>query len=301
MDKLRPSDFGTYWYGISQELSKVDISSKLELIPMRSDKHATLYSVAINSLDEYSLYGYLSIPKGDPPFPTIYFVPRNASVLEIIPQGTSNLIRDKFVVFSLACRGMRNSDNPHISMYPGQLTENIETLDKYIYRGIVADTLRGLDFLITRPEVNKNALLVSGNDNALFASALHGSVTHVVSTPAYFFDTIDLAGLTASYPLEEINDYLRLHPNSKNKIRNVLSYFNLRWHAPAVTATVLLMAGDENDVYSKSKLDPLIQNITGEVTLKESDNSAYKDGLFIQQWIADEIGDGVPILPDHWK
>jgi|TARA_B110000263_G_scaffold204036_1_gene184210 cephalosporin-C deacetylase len=301
MDKLRPSDFGTYWYGISQELSKVDISPKLEFIPIRSDKHATLYSVAINSLDEYPLYGYLSIPEGDPPFPTIYFVPRNASVLEIIPQGTSNLIRDKFVVFSLACRGMRNSDNPHISMYPGQLTENIETLDKYIYRGIVADTLRGLDFLITRPEVNKNALLVSGNDNALFASALHGAVTHVVSTPAYFFDTIDLAELTASYPLEEINDYLRLHPNSKNKVINVLSYFNLRWHAQAVTAKVLLMVGDENDVYSKSKLDPLIQNITGEVTLKESDNSAYKDGLFIQQWIADEIGDGVPILPDHWK
>ena len=54
-------------------------------------------------------------------------------------------------------------------------------------------------------------------------------------------------------------------------------------------------------IYSKSNLTPFIDNISGKITVKESENSAYKDGLFIQEWIADEIGDGVPILPQHWK
>ena len=213
----------------------------------------------------------------------------------------SNNIRDQFVIFSLACRGMRNSDNPHVSMYPGQLTENVDSVEGYIYRGIVADTLRGLDFIITRPEIDKNSLLTYGNDIALLAAALHGAVTHVVATPGYFFDTIDIAKLTNSYPLEEFNDYLRLYPDSEDNVRETLSYFNLRWHAQSISANTLIICGDSENVYSKSNLTPLIDNIAGKMTVKESENSAYKDGLFIQEWIADEIGDGVPVLPQHWK
>ena len=301
MNKLRPPDFGSYWYEISKELSEIDMNSEISMIPIRSNTSSTLYSVSLVGANNYPLKGYLSIPNKEGRFPAIYFAPRNASVLEIIPQGMSNNIRDQFVIFSLACRGMRNSDNPHVSMYPGQLTENVDSVEGYIYRGIVADTLRGLDFIITRPEIDKNSLLTYGNDIALLAAALHGAVTHVVATPGYFFDTIDIAKLTNSYPLEEFNDYLRLYPDSEDNVRETLSYFNLRWHAQSISANTLIICGDSENVYSKSNLTPLIDNIAGKMTVKESENSAYKDGLFIQEWIADEIGDGVPILPQHWK
>tara|TARA_Y100000996_G_C22553325_1_gene654575 strand:- start:849 stop:1754 length:906 start_codon:yes stop_codon:yes gene_type:complete len=301
MNKLRPPDFGSYWYEISKELSEIDMNSEISMIPIRSNTSSTLYSVSLVGANNYPLKGYLSIPNKEGRFPAIYFAPRNASVLEIIPQGMSNNIRDQFVIFSLACRGMRNSDNPHVSMYPGQLTENVDSVEGYIYRGIVADTLRGLDFIITRPEIDKNSLLTYGNDIALLAAALHGAVTHVVATPGYFFDTIDIAKLTNSYPLEEFNDYLRLYPDSEDNVRETLSYFNLRWHAQSISANTLIICGDSENVYSKSNLTPLIDNIAGKMTVKESENSAYKDGLFIQEWIADEIGDGVPVLPQHWK
>ena len=301
MNKLRPTDFGSYWYEISKELSVIDMNSEISMIPIRSNASSTLYSVSLVGANTYPLKGYLSIPNKEGRFPAIYFAPRNASVLEIIPQGMSSNVRDQFVIFSLACRGMRNSDNPHVSMYPGQLTENVDSVENYIYRGIVADTLRGLDFILTRPEIDKNSLLAYGNDIALLAAALHGAVTHVVATPAYFFDTIDIAKLTNSYPLEEFNDYLRLYPDSELNVRETLSYFNLRWHAQSISANTLIICGDSENVYSKSNLTPFIDNISGKITVKESENSAYKDGLFIQEWIADEIGDGVPILPQHWK
>ena len=301
MNKLRPTDFGSYWYEISKELSGIEMNSEISMIPIRSNASSTLYSVSLVGANNYPLKGYLSIPNKEDRFPAIYFAPRNASVLEIIPQGMSTNVRDQFVIFSLACRGMRNSDNPHVSMYPGQLTENVDSVEGYIYRGIVADTLRGLDFIITRPEIDKNSLLTYGNDIALLAAALHGAVTHVVATPGYFFDTIDIAKLTNSYPLEEFNDYLRLYPDSELNVRETLSYFNLRWHAQSISANTLIICGDSENVYSKSKLTPFIDNIAGKITVKESENSAYKDGLFIQEWIADEIGDGVPILPHHWK
>ena len=159
MNKLRPSDFGSYWYEISKELSEIDMNSEISMIPIRSNASSTLYSVSLVGANNYPLKGYLSIPNKEGRFPAIYFAPRNASVLEIIPQGMSTNVRDQFVIFSLACRGMRNSDNPHVSMYPGQLTENVDSVEGYIYRGIVADTLRGLDFIITRPEMDRTTRL----------------------------------------------------------------------------------------------------------------------------------------------
>ena len=151
MSKTRPSDFGSFWYTVGKELAEVPIAPEVEPIPMRSTDFANLYGVRLSSIGPYRLFGYLSIHKGDGPFPVIYYVPKNASVLEIIPQGTSNEIRSRYITFSLACRGMRNSDSPYAAMYPGQLTDGIESPETYDYRGIVADTIRGADDIMTRP------------------------------------------------------------------------------------------------------------------------------------------------------
>ena len=99
MSKTRPSDFGSFWYSVGKELAEVPIAPEVESIPMRSTDFADLYGVRLSSIGPYRLFGYLSIPKGDGPFPVIYYVPKNASVLEIIPQGTSNQIRSRYITF----------------------------------------------------------------------------------------------------------------------------------------------------------------------------------------------------------
>ena len=72
--------------------------------------------------------------------------------------------------------------------------------------------MRGLEFLLTRPELDTSRVVVLGNDLALITAALHPGATHVVTTPALFYDTVALAQKTTAYPLEEINDYLRAFP-----------------------------------------------------------------------------------------
>ena len=181
-------------------------------------------------------------------------MPKNASVLEIIPQGTSNEIRSRYITFSLACRGMRNSDSPYAAMYPGQLTDGLESHETYVYRGIVADTVRGADYIMTRPEVDKNRVAAWGNDNAILAAALHDSITHIVSTPAYLFDPIESVSKTDSYPLAEFGDYIRSNPSNSDMARSILEYFNLRWHAQSITANTLIMADHEDGIYSTESL-----------------------------------------------
>ena len=303
MNTIRPSDFGSFWYELGKDLADIPASPEIEAIPMRSTDFADLYGVRITSIGPYRLYGFLSIPKSDGPVPAIYYTPKNASVLEIIPQGTSNAIRGRYVTFSLACRGMRNSDKPYAAMYPGQLTDGIHDPESYVYRGIVADTMRGLDFLMSRPEVDRNAVVAWGNDNALLAAALHDSVTHVVTTPAYLLNTIEMAERTSAYPLEEFNDYIRRFPERRDQVENILNYYNLKWHAQSITATTLVMADHESGLYSPQSLSSLVEGIAGEATVHESERSSFRDGLFAEKWITENLigEDADPLVPAHWQ
>ena len=289
MSKNRPSDFGSFWYTVGKELAEIPVAPEVESIPMRSTDFADLYGVRLSSIGPYRLFGYLSIPKGEGPFPVIYYVPKNASVLEIIPQGTSNEIRSRYITFSLACRGMRNSDSPYAAMYPGQLTDGLESHETYVYRSIVADTVRGADYIMTRPEVDKNRVAAWGNDNAILAAALHDSITHIVSTPAYLFDPIESVSKTDSYPLAEFGDYIRSNPSNSDMARSILEYFNLRWHAQSITANTLIMADHEDGIYSTETLSDLKELIPGEITLHGSERSSFKDGLFAENWITSEM------------
>ena len=41
--------------------------------------------------------------------------------------------------------------------------------------------------------------------------------------------------------------------------------------------------------------------LAGEVTVHESENSTYKDGLFTDEWVSSQLGYDEPILPEHWR
>jgi hypothetical protein len=106
--------------------------------------------------------------------------PKYQSVLEIIAQGTANLQRSRYITFALAARGQRNADTPYAAMFPGLFTEGLDRAASYMFRGIVADSVRGLTWLLTRRELDTTRVLVVGNDMALITAALAPGVTHVV-------------------------------------------------------------------------------------------------------------------------
>lgn len=292
-----------YWQRTLEALAAYPAQPELEVLPLRSTDFATLYGVRLTSLGPYRIMGYLSIPSGTGPFPTIYYAPKYQSVLEIIPQGTANLQRSRYVTFALAARGQRNSDFPYAAMFPGLLTEGIASVESYMFRGIAADCVRGLEFLSTRSEVDPARLIVVGNDLALMTAALRGGASHLVTTPALFYRAYDLAPKTQAYPLEEINDYLRAFPEQREAVQSTLDYYDLQAMAARVNANTLLMAGAPGSLLDKRAMTPLIEALGGPVTVHESEQSSYKDGLFIEQWMAQQCGieDVQGILPEHWR
>jgi cephalosporin-C deacetylase len=298
-----PKAFADYWQHTLDALARYPACPEIDPLPLRTTAFATLYGVRLTSLGPYRLFGYLSIPAGAGPFPAIYYPPKYQSVLEIIPQGTANLQRSRYITFTLAGRGQRNADSPYAAMFPGLLTEGIDDAASYIFRGIVADSVRGLQFLLTRPELDPARVVVMGNDMALITTALTDGATHVVTTPALFFETAELAPKSQAYPLEEINDYLRLFPARAEAVRSTLAYYDLRALAPRVAATTLLMAGAPGTLLDGLALRPLVTALQGQVTVHESEQSSYKDGLYAEQWMAARCGieDVQSILPEHWR
>jgi cephalosporin-C deacetylase len=298
-----PADFDQYWQRLLDELAGYLARPELDLIPLRSTDFATLYGVRLTSIGPYRLFGYLSIPTGQGPFPAIYYAPKYQSVLEIIPQGAANLQRSQYMTFSLASRGQRNADTPYAAMFPGLLTDGIADAAAYMFRGITADSVRGLEWLLTRPELDPTRVVVVGNDLAFIIAALQPGATHVVTTPALFYDTIDMAQKTTAYPLEEINDYLRTFPEQADAVRRTLAYYDLRGFAPRVTATILLMAGAPGSLLARQALAPLIQALPGIVTVHDSEQSSYKDGLYVETWMAAQCALTAVqhLLPEHWR
>jgi cephalosporin-C deacetylase len=298
-----PQHVREYWQDTLDGLARYPACPELDVLPLRSTAFATLYGVRLTSVGPYRLFGYLSIPAGAGPFPAIYYPPKYQSVLEIIPQGTANLQRSRYITFSLAGRGQRNADTPYAAMFPGLLTDGIDDATAYMFRGIVADSVRGLQFLLTRSELDPARVVVMGNDLALITAALTAGATHVVAAPALFYKTTELAPRTQTYPLEEINDYVRTLPARAEAVRRTLAYYDLRVFAPRVSATTLLMAGAPGTLLDGQALTPLVTALRGQVTVHESEQSLYRDGLYAEQWMAAQSGisDVQNILPEHWR
>ena len=303
-----PPDFNAYWQQTLQELDRLPAAPEVAELPLRSTDFATAYGVRLTSIGPYRIFGYLSIPNdadtdaaGAGPFPARYYLPRYGSVADLVPQGQANGQRRQHVTFAVCVRGQRLADQPYAAAFPGLLTDGIDDPQSYIYRGILADCRRGLEYLLTRPEVDPTRIAAIGPDLALATAALSPEITHAVCTPAIFCNTPELAARTTAYPLEEINDYLRQYPERQDAAHRTLSYFDLRWFAPQVAANTLLIAGADGASLDAAALEPLARSIPGGCELHKSEHSGFKDGVHSEQWLTRQFGLPEPSLPPHWQ
>ncbi len=295
-----PNNFDNFWQAVLAELAQLPAAPELEEVPLRSSDFATVYGVRLTSVGPYRIFGYLSIPQGRGTFPARYFLPRYGSVSDLVPQGTSNVQRRHYVTFSISVRGQRRADSPYAASFPGQLTDGIDDPATYIYRGIVADCCRGLEYLAQRPEVDTGRVAAIGTDLALITAALCPRVTHLVSTPVIHHRALERAGATQAYPLEELNDYLRLYPERRDQVANTLNYYDLAGFAPTVEAATLLMADSGANGVRADYLEAVAQSIKGTAQLRESEHSNYRDGAYAEGWLSERLGIE-PCLPPHWR
>lgn len=259
--------FDRYWDDVDDELRRLPARPVLEPVPARTTDDYTFYTVRLTSAGPYRIAGYLSVPTGPGPFPAVLETPRYGSVNQV-PHHNERL---RYLVFTVIHRGQRLADTPFAAAYPGLFTEGIESPSSYVYRGIVADCLRGAEFLLSQTQVDRTRVAVTGDDLALLTAARRPGFTALRVTAPLFYRP----------HREELDDYLRAHP--AEPVWETLSYFDPVRHAPGVGATTLIAADDPSwyESLAGALPDAAIYPLTHE---DAADNNT------LDAWLAGQLG-----------
>jgi cephalosporin-C deacetylase len=282
-----PADFDVYWDALDDELARVPAAPELAPLPLRSTDFATVHALRLTSIAPYRIFGYYSVPRGDGPFPGLLVTPRYGSVNHL-PHYDD---RRRYAVLVLMHRGQRLADQPFQAEYPGLLTLGIDDPATYIYRAIVADCLRGAEFLLARPEVDQRRVAVTGDDLALITAARRPSFRAAQIGGLLFYRALEAARGTDSYPLEELNDHLRAFPEQRETVARTLSYLDPRGHVRRVTAATLLAGGEW--------LAPLSEALGERAELYAPTHEGGTDADWIDAWLSARMG--VPAAPRLWE
>ena len=287
----KPQDFDQYWKKVEDELASIQPAPERTELQLRSGPEAKVYGLKLTSLDHYRIFAYFCVPSGKGPFPVIYRLPNYGSVVHIPPFEE----RCKYISVALCHRGQRLSDQPFAAKYPGLLTSRIDSKQNYIYRSIVADCLRVMDYLVSCDDVDSQKISLVGGDLALFTAALRDSASVLFYTPSLFYKALHKATATQNYPLEEFNDYLRSFPESIDQISQTLAYFEPMNFASRVKSEVMLMEESEGDA------NDLAVSFAREIERSASKHSSYKDGVVLAEWLSKKLQTGETLVPMHWR
>ena len=285
----KPADFDPYWQAMLGELAEVPAAPTLDPNPLRSTDFSTSYSLYLTSLGPYRLYAYYNVPHGAGPFPAILHTPAYASVVSQTPFEE----RRQYVSLAICARGQRLSDKPFAASFPGLAIVGIDEPSSYIYRGIVADTVRAIDFLLSRHEVNARQIILAGGDTALFGAALRPQVAAVLAADPFFYvaeDQLSRNDDHYAYPIDEWQEYRRTFPAKNAAMQQTLNYFNPYYFAPRIRADVRLSYGPGKSPFNREAAEILAEAIAGRVDLDERTGYGYLDYKRMLTWRDASVG-----------
>ncbi len=277
---LKPAAFEDYWDSLLCDLASVPHAATLDPKPDTTTEFATSYSLYLTSVGPYRLFAYYTVPRGEGPFPAILHTPSYMSVVTQTPYEE----RQRYVSMAICARGQRRSDKPYAARYPGVAIDGIEEPGTYVYRGIIADTVRAIDFLLGRREVDARRIMVVGADTALWGAALRPQVSAVMASDPAFYAARDLAPRTNLYPHEEWNEYARTVPGKAEAMWTTLSYFDPLFFASRVTADVRLSVAPEGGLFNRSTAAPLVAALAGHTEIDERTGYGYLDFRRALDW-----------------
>lgn len=245
----KPDDFDAFWDDVKAQVERIDLNPQVEDEPMRSDDEVDVYQAFYDSLDGVRVAAWYCVPKGAKgPLPAIMLVPGYQSD----PAIPKEWARRGYAALGAAPRGKLRSNGQFNPGYPGLLTYGIVDRNVYSYRGFYTDAWRGVDFLLSRAEVDSGRIGVAGSSQGggltLCAAAMRDEIKAASAGAPYLTGFMDSIELTSTYPYQEINDYLRLHPESRERVERTLNYFDCVNFADKITCPIIVNIGLQDNV-----------------------------------------------------
>ena len=244
-ENLHAPDFTDYWQAAMAELADIQPDFKVIYSDRLSTPTKKAYIVEMQSVGNLTVRAYYYVPRTAGPHYAILHLPGYGDGFENI----SHLRNDatERVDMALCVRGHGLSAdifNPGFDV-PGIWGYKLHEKDSIAYRQIYLDCVRAVDFLCSRPEVDKMRIGVAGGSQggglALATAAL---CRERIAACAYFdpfpcdiSEHINIRTICR----QQLEDYMNYYGNpcSLQDVLKIQSYIDARNFAPDISAKVL--------------------------------------------------------------
>jgi len=223
-----PSDFDGFWDAAKQELAKMPMEPRMTLQPNLSTDAYDVYHVRLNNVmaghwrNHSYVYGMLSVPKGEGPFPANLSVP-GAGVRSY---GSDERARDGIISFKIGIHGIpvNLGDEIYDALGNGALggysSYNLGDKDKYYYKRVYLGCIRAVDFIYSLPQFDGENLIVSGGSQGGALSIVTAALDDRVKGLVSFYPALsDMTG----YLNGRVGGWPHAFKNVKTELRDVWS------------------------------------------------------------------------------
>lgn len=244
-----PDDFDQFWDGVLAELAAMPLDAHIDHDPLRSTDAVKVYQAGYRSLDGLEIFAWYSVPaQGDGPFPAVLVLPGYKSE----PSLRRDWGAKGVATLSVAVRGKLPSSAQFNPGYPGLLTCGVENRNTYSYKGVISDCVRGVDFLLSRPEVDSQRIYCCGSSQGggltLITSALRPEIKAGVSGYPFLCCFPESMRMLRSYPYDELSCYARAYPDRTDRMLETLRYFDAVNFAPRIKCPMAVGIAMEDEV-----------------------------------------------------
>jgi cephalosporin-C deacetylase len=274
----RPRDFDQFWDSTKRHLAAAPLSPQLTPDLEHTDAAVACFKASYAGLRGAVVHARYCRPAAEGTYPAVLVNPYYAQ--GAIPPPV-DLAKAGFAALAYQARGF----DVDLPTYPLESTwyvlTGIDEPETYVFRDIVSNALRGLDFLYSRPEVDPHRIGVMGASQgggvSLLVAGLDKRVAAVAADFPFLSDWPDSLSATQP-PYSDVSEYIKGHKTGADKIMKTLSFYDAGNVADRIEVPVLVQVGLKDrtcppegikNVYGKLK--------SADKTLKEYPKADHSD------------------------
>lgn len=151
-----PDDFDAFWE--DQKSQMREIPSNPQLIPHSMNNFNDTYKLVMDHLDDRKVYAYITIPKGEGPFPAFLVMPSFGGGPGHVRPGNNESAQIRSIVISMSIHNADPEEGDIDQYIPNDISSKTGNYYRY---GFMAG-VRCIDYLFTRDDFDKQNMGVMG-------------------------------------------------------------------------------------------------------------------------------------------
>ncbi len=290
-----PEDFEEFWAKNLQQVAKVPLAPKMELLPDRCTDKVDVYHVSYGNIGGSRMYGVLTMPKAPGKYPGILRMP--GAGVHAIGGNTVNAAQGA-IILELGIHGIPVVLDPSVygALGSGALgsyyVNGIESRDSYYYRRVYLGCVKGIDFLLSLPNCNGKIGTLGGSQGGALSIVTSALDKRVAASAIYFPALSDWEaysqGRTGGWP-----HYFRNEANRTKVKLATIRYYDAANFARKLEAPVYFAYGYNDLTCGPTTSRATYNAIKAPKTLVTVENSGHwlypEQTAAMWKWIIEEL------------